>query len=327
MTPTIMVPLDGSRLAEQAIPTSVSLARALGAEVLLAHVHQHTFEESAGSGALSGDADVRLRDREHGYLEGVARGLAHAGVGARTSFLEAPVVQALLDEARLSGAFMIVMATHGYTGVSHAWLGSVTDEMVRRAPIPLVLVRPTVDPPMGEAAMGLAKLLVPLDGSRLSEQVLVPAGHVAKAAGAEIVLVRVIEPASVSSDWLAVSGMEQARVAAHLVDAEVADARSYLERQAARLPIDPDRVRTEVLVAPQPAIAMLDFADRIGVSLIALATHSKTGLADLLLGSMADKVLRGSSIPVMFLRPRVEPVAQERIREWAPGTKEPLKLH
>ena len=324
---TILVPVDGSTLAEQALPLAVSVARACGAKIVTAHVHHHAFGDDGRSGLLSGDLDVKLREREIAYVEGVARTLASHNVKTETAFLEPPVVQALLDEARLVRAELIVMATHGYSGLAHAWLGSVTDEMVRRSPVPLVLVRPRTENDTARVASELGKILVPLDGSRLAEQVLAPASILADAAGAEMVLLQVVEPAGSSPALAAVSGMEQSKMVAHLVDSQVADARSYLEKQAARLPLDPDRIRTEVLVAPQPAVAMLDFADRLGVSLIALSTHGRSGIADLLLGSMADKVLRGASIPVMFLRPRVEPVSDAHIKDWTPGVKEPLKLH
>jgi nucleotide-binding universal stress UspA family protein len=172
---------------------------------------------------------------------------------------------------------------------------------VRRAPVPVLLVRPQ------EAAPDLAQepvirhVLAPLDGSALAEQVLAHAIALGTSMGAEYTLLQAIEPV-VGEYGVELYAAEPGEPAfAHLRTA----AQTYLEHMAARLRAESLWVRTAVVVGP-PARAILEYARSQAVDLIAMATHGRSGIANLLVGGVADKVLRGASIPVLLHRPHAE---------------------
>ena len=173
--------------------------------------------------------------------------------------------------------------------LSRLGLGSVADELIRRAPMPVLLVRP------GEKAPGiipepvLDNILIPLDGSALAEQVLEPALDLARLMEARCSLLRVVESRS--------------SPAKHAGGPPERQAEAYLERVAARLREQGLQVRTRVVVARHVAEAILEEAEAQASNLIALATHGRGGLKRLLLGSVADKLIRAAASPVLVYRP------------------------
>jgi nucleotide-binding universal stress UspA family protein len=167
----------------------------------------------------------------------------------------------------------------------------VADELIRRALIPVLLVRP------GEKAPGilpepvLDNILIPLDGSALAEQALEPALDLARLMEARCSLLRVVESGSSPGD----------RGPGGPPDG--AQAEAYLGRVAGRLREQGVPVRTRVVVARHAAEAILEEAEAQASNLIALATHGRAGLKRLLPGSVADKLVRGAASPVLVYRP------------------------
>src|SRR5512134_3053042 len=140
----ILVPLDGSGLAELAVPVAAGLAQRAEAQMRLVHVHVPISAEPIHVEGLPViDERMRSQRREHeqAYLVGASRRLA-GGVAVSTALIDGPVAAALTAEAERSGAELIVMTTHGRGGFERAWLGSVADALVRTSPVPLLLVRP-----------------------------------------------------------------------------------------------------------------------------------------------------------------------------------------
>jgi nucleotide-binding universal stress UspA family protein len=152
------------------------------------------------------------------------------------------------------------------------------------------------------------RVLVPLDGSELAEQVLEPVLALGTGTRAEYTLLRVVNrmtPVSYDPASGRVSGLRKSLLGQlqELDRRESARARNYLERLAERLRARSLAVQTRVVLHEQPAVAILDDAQQNAVDLIALATHGRGGLRRLLLGSVADKVLRGAATPVLVCRP------------------------
>jgi nucleotide-binding universal stress UspA family protein len=197
-----------------------------------------------------------------------------------------------LCELAASGRFdLLVMATHGRSPLGRFWLGSVADEMIHRAQLPLLLVRPGSEPPNLDEEPDLSRVVVPLDGTKLAEQVLEPALELAALMpGAEIVLLRAIP----------------ARVPDELADAEDSstwtEAERYLASIAERVKARGLRVEGHVVFYDRPAEAILHTAEGEQAGLIAMETHGRAGLDGLLHGSIADKVVRGAHGPVLVHR-------------------------
>jgi nucleotide-binding universal stress UspA family protein len=298
---TVLVPLDGSAFAEHALPLALSIAGRAGATLRLVRVHvpAATLYRSSELAAYL-DLDTRVREEERAYLDEVSARIGQAcGLRPGTALLDGRIADVLCEQG-ISGADLVVMATHGRGPLSRFWLGSVADELVRRLRTPLLLVRP------GETAPDLAHppavrhVLIPLDGSAQAEDILAAALELGRLMQADYTLLRVVEPVIVADARLggnAVSGLDPALRQALQEEAQV-----YLERVAERLRSPSVCVQTRVVTNRWAAGAILEEAGARAMQLIALATHGRRGLGRLLLGSVADKVLRGASGPVLLRR-------------------------
>jgi nucleotide-binding universal stress UspA family protein len=307
---SLLVPLDGSKFAEHALPLALGIARRAGVDVEVVYVHvplAPMYAEAIPN--VENTLNPTLLRRGQAYLDGVVKRLAGvAAVPVRSALLEGPVAEAVSARAEAVGAGLIVMTTHGRGMLTRAWLGSVADDLLRRATVPVLLVRPHdgAAEPAGEPP--LRHVLIPLDGSDFAEQILEPAAELGALTLAEFTLLRVVKPLVLGTDDLSVAGVGtygQALVK-QLEDLHAQDlraAQSYLDGVAERLRARSLRVRTQVVVHEQPAVAILAEAKRQPTDLIALATHGRSGLARLFRGSVADKVLRGASVPLLVHRP------------------------
>jgi nucleotide-binding universal stress UspA family protein len=300
MIRSILVPLDGSPSAEEALPLALAVARQAEAAVQLVHVHLLVSEMFAEARAcMESTFDPRAQERAAAYLDDVVRRVEPAAnVPVSPVLLEGSVPDALHEHVVASKADLVVMATHGRGPVSRFWLGSVADALVRRLPVPVLLVRPKGEGPDLSWQPALGRILVPLDGSRLAEQVLGPALDLGRALRAEFRLLQVIEPLQVMGEAVVLAGAGQ------YLDDALRQAESYLESVAEGLRAHgAGRVEVEAVIHPQPAAAILEEAEANHVGLIALATHGRRGLSRLLLGSIADKLVRAAPTPVLVYRP------------------------
>lgn len=316
---TILVPLDGSALAEQALGPAVAIARASGATVHVATVFVR-FAVAAGALAAAQahfDAEEELEHESRAYLDTIARDVG-ARLGRRTAPhfvrtipLHSPfgattaVVHALHRLMRRLRPELVVMATHARGGVSRAWLGSVADALVRRGGAPLLLVHPRATPP--EPAEPFRHLLVPLDGSARAEGGLPVALTLASLAGARATLLQVVIPERVRVPPAPVSRVNAAQVAR-----DQADATAYLADARERFLDAGVEIATATVVDERPARAILAFAEQHQVDLIAISTRGHGGATRFMLGSVADKVLRGATAPILLARPEGREPARAR---------------
>jgi nucleotide-binding universal stress UspA family protein len=291
-----MVPLDGTLFAESAISTAAELARAASGRLLLAHVNVPLPPVAVAEGVLPPDP-VSLPEVEASarrYLETVTGRVAeHAGVSVESAFVTGDTPQdALRDLAVDRGADLIVMASHRRGGFEQLLLGS-TGERVARAPgVPVLLLRtrddaatPEADP-IGAPAYTLRHILVPLDGSAVAEAALEPATRLARARGAAFTLLTVRDP------LLAAAELPQ-----HSLGVE------YLERVASRLRADGFAVAVRDTEDRNAGHAITHCAVEVGADVIAMSTHGRGGLARLVAGSVAHKVLHDALVPVLLVRP------------------------
>jgi nucleotide-binding universal stress UspA family protein len=293
---TILVPLDRSPLAAQALPLALELAWRAGAILDLVAVHGLYALEDPGAARLPYSAleDAEFRRHEQDYLDATAERLAKTHcVPIRTAVVNGLVVDGLLEWQRDHPADLMVMTTHGRGPVSRAFLGSVADELLRRTPVPLLLVRPHTLAPSAPAAPVVTHMLIPLDGSPLAEQVLPPALELARLLEARCTLLRVIE----SDDAPTV------HTSCRPCAPPEADAMAYLESVARTARAQGLRVDTRVATARHAAACIVEQSQKSFGYIIALATHGRGGLRRMLLGSVADKVIRGSTLPVLVFRP------------------------
>jgi nucleotide-binding universal stress UspA family protein len=316
---SLLVPVDGSPFGEHALPLALGIARRAGADVRVVHVHL-PFESVLGRQPLRRDSglDAWLRRRHQEYLDDLTRRLARVAiVPVRPVFMEGREIGASLCAAAHAGADLVVMATHGRGLLGRLWCGSIAEVLMRRLSIPLLLVRGYNAPADLTGDPLMRHMLVPLDGSEFAEKVLEPAIGLGALTGADHTLLRVIRPETDYSVGCG-GGMTQRS----LGERRQAEAWSYLRRVAGRLGGGTLRVHPRVVLDEQPiARAILRYAQTHDADLIALATRGRGGLSKLFWGSVADRVVRGASVPVLVARPdgereeeecRDEPVAGRR---------------
>lgn len=311
---TILVPLDGSPFGEHALPLAVSLAKRAGASLDLMHV-MAPFASIYAEGPLFLDDNLvehikeRERKKQQEYLEEVAgRVRAAVPLTVVTHLPEGDIPGQLCEQAAVENADLIVMTTHGRGPIARFWFGSITDELVRKAPCPLLLVHPSEGPADLTRDAAPHHLLLTLDGTPAAEQILEPAAKLAKMAGAHVTLVRVVRPVLTAGypvmdgSFVEMAGAmaEQIQLMQRQIKQEAAD---YLDRMAAGLAAQGLEVATRVDVEEQPAAAILHDAAECGADLVALETHGRRGLGRLIRGSVADKVIRAAPVPVLVHHP------------------------
>jgi nucleotide-binding universal stress UspA family protein len=307
---TILVPLDGSPFGEHALPLALALARRAGARLHLIHVHSPLAAVYVeGVGFLDQSLDQKLRQGEQDYLAGVVRRMAAAGtVETVTVVIDGALSATLAEYAVRVAADLVVMTTHGRGAVGRFWLGSVADELVRHLPMPVLLTRPADGQPDLSREPPLDHLLLALDGTPVAEKMVGPMLDLAELLGAEVTLVRAIQPETPIGYHTEGLLLEKpARALVERIEAMQRELRkqaaAYLEGVAERFRARGIKVRASVAVDRHPAAAILHEADLRQVKLIAVETHGRSGLKRLILGSVADKVIRGAHVPVLVHRP------------------------
>ncbi|AMW05650.1 universal stress protein [Gemmatimonas phototrophica] len=305
--PTLLVPLDGSPLAEAALPVAIGLARHMRATLHLVSVLEVSPWRYATGGAPVADTQLT---REHqaewrtamaGKLEACRVRIAALPDAPPTvvSIVAGPVVECLLEQARNVDATMFVLTTHARGGVSAVWMGSITEALVRQSPVPVLAVRPDVQAAAdneGHNEWTPRRVLVPLDGTAPGEQVLEPL-QACLGKNPEYVLMRAVSPLPPMLRAIA-TGEEYDRDLVRQRDL-VAE---YLRGTEARLRAQGTTVSHCAHVELDPPRGINDCAEGYNVDLIALATHGRGPVGRFLLGSVADKVWRTATRPVLLFR-------------------------
>lgn len=304
MPESILLPLDGSDVAERAIPWAIALAQSQRSPVTLLEVTPWPPERPARqlTSYLTAEAIDRIRAatarRAQRYLEGVQPRLAAAGVQTNVVVTEGQPADVITETAARTGASTIVMGTHGHGGIARALLGSTAQQVLRNARVPVLLVRggqPTSDRPQ------LQRVLVPLDGSTISEAALPLAAKLA-GPGATVILTRVVEPITT----IVSAGFDDG---ATVVDAQatiesVQAAQSYLDQRAERVKAEGLKTVTVARTGdPGPEIRAAARDERADV--IVMSTHGRSGLSRWLMGSVTDDLVRGAERPVLVASPQV----------------------
>jgi nucleotide-binding universal stress UspA family protein len=299
MLRTLVVPLDGSELAEHALPYAVRLAESHRGRLILMRA-----VVAPPSTRLDGvdweQLQLEALEEASGYLSGVAQTIQRVRV--ETAVRYGSTVDNILDTVAQFEADGVVMATHSRTGLSHLLSGSVTEAVLAGSSVPVFAVRALPGAPsQASFEPAAARLLVPLDGSDFDEPALRTAVQALGAWG-EITLVRVVQPPDhVERD-------DTGRPIAYLDQQEEGRtrvARDYLNAIARDLrhQVPPNRVRVDVRVG-EPADGIAMAAAAAASDVIVMATHARTGLRRAVIGSIAGAVMRRSLTPVLLVHPQ-----------------------
>lgn len=318
----ILVPLDGSSLATQIMPYVQKLATLYDAEVVLLHVvseatRQKLLNEhpdltwTTNEAPLVGDVAEGTHERDErmfpslrkvalNYLLPIAQQLRDSGLqtSIETEVIFGAPEGCIVETARKDNATMIVMATHGYSGVRRWALGSVTERVLQSTTVPVFVVRATNDQPAADA-LTFRRLLVPQDGSETAKQALPTAIELAQRTGAALHLLSVVEKRDampgIALTYLNPDKLKEAQ------SRHTQFATEQLQQIAAEVQQHNLTVTHEVVVGA-PDTMIIEQAVQQQCDAIVMATHGYGDLNRLLIGSVADKVIRGTATPMLIVR-------------------------
>jgi nucleotide-binding universal stress UspA family protein len=300
MIRSILVPLDGSRFAEAALPLAVRLTRAAHAQLRLLLAHE-TAPALVLAGGTNWDAAEQPGNRERAqtYLAQTADCLPAHGEPTEYELVDGEVGPALAERIMLTAPDLVVMATHGRGTIGRFWRGSVADYLVRHVTVPILLVRPDRQSRIGTST-GFRKVLVPLDLSESSDLILEPVKSLARVTQAHLTLIHVVEPAF---DVTLPSPPLIAPMETGLTDRECERAQRHLDRLAAKLRSEGFSVATRVASGAGVAGRLLAKLRDGNFDLVAMTTHGRGGLQRTVLGSVATRLITDAAQPVLVLRP------------------------
>jgi nucleotide-binding universal stress UspA family protein len=288
----ILVALDGSPESEQVLDEVDRVGGGLES-IDLIHVLPKLRQEVPNAG-------VNVEDVAHEYLRKVAARLSPHKV--RTFIWRGEPEEEIPKAARSLNAELIAMTTHARKGLSHLLLGSVAESVVRNSSTPVLLTRPDLSRPRKP----LERILVPIDGSAASREVFASVRNVAADRGAEVILFQVVVPVLVADP---VTGFTPIGIPQPLPDP--APRLEEFARQLAR-----DGFRTRAVVASGDAAAqILDQARSLDADLIAMATAGRKGFSRVMMGSVAEKVVRRMDRPVLLHRIAPKSEAGSQVQE------------
>jgi nucleotide-binding universal stress UspA family protein len=305
---SILVPLDGSAQAEQALAHAVAVARSQGAAVRLLHVVSRDRATSHNSNATTDDADVIAHFNE--YLGIQAREISRLlSKPVAYDVLIGDPAATILRQIRDGRCDLVVLTTHGHGWLAKAWLGSVADEVIRQSTVPVLTVRAR-EYERAAPDLRYSRIVVPLDGSAQAEMALDPALALARASEGRIIALAVVRlPQHQGADFEVTHGAEDAA-------GEEVRAQTYVRDLAARIGAD---IIVNPIVRPSlhPAVAIAEVAADLKADLVVMTTRGQSRLTRRKLGSTADMVLRGINLPVLIVRAKTEEEPASRSHAWA----------
>ena len=297
----LLVPLDGSAFSASAVPVAAEIARRSGAVVHLALV----VDPSAYVPFVTGEIALPVfdakrteetRQRDQQLLDDHVATLSAHGVTAIAHVLEGLVVESLAECAVNLPADLVVMSTHGRSGFSRLRMGSVASALLTRAAAPVLLVR-AGDNETASVPSGL--LLCALDGSPRSETIVNHATRFARVMQMPLGLIAVAVPHTMPMSPFGTELLADPTA----IDADVGVLTQYL---ASLLPQCPEGTTTSVLTDLTVVSTIIEEAERVNAGAVALSTHGRGGFGRMILGSVADALIRRSTLPLLVYRPSDE---------------------
>ncbi len=292
----LLVPLDGSRLAEAALPAAIHLARLLGASLTLVHV----IERDAPA-EIHGEHHLTDPDEARAYLDEAARRAVPSDVRlekhVHTSEVR-NVARSIAEHVGELGPDLIVMCTHGRGGLRGFMFGRIAQQVVDLGTTPVLLVSPGADG--STAPFSCSRMLVPLDGNPAHEGGLTIAARLAALCKAKLHLITVVhELRTLRGEEAATATMLPGTTRA-LLDVAEEDANEYLRRHVSALAVAGLTATADVRRG-DPVAAILEAAERTKADLVVLATHGKRGMDAFWSGSKTPDVTNRSVVPLLLV--------------------------
>ncbi|MDY6918124.1 MAG: universal stress protein [Chloroflexota bacterium] len=302
----VLVPLDGSALAEIVLTYARELSAKLGLRTTFFRVcNPEEADELATCQAYVQRVAEDVRAQWQERTTSLPANLHQEAPTAEGDVAAGYPAEEILRYAESNGVDLILMATHGRSGIGRWAMGSVADKVLRVSTVPVWLVRASVPDEIVNDKWPRKAMLVPLDGSALAESVLPHVEALAEQRGTDqvdVVLLTVCEFTDVPDEHGNGSPSGWERGMRREIEASKGAACRYLAQVQKRFNDRAIRVRSEVIVG-DPAKAIIEYASGYPFTLIAMATHGRSGIGRWAYGSVADKVLRSVTSPLFLVRP------------------------
>jgi nucleotide-binding universal stress UspA family protein len=280
----ILVPLDGSELAERVVPAALYLAEVMGGSVTLLTV---VAKKSRAAADLLAKAIQTGQFEANLYLQTVRKHYLPSLVPIETAVITGKPDKAIVEFAHENDADLIIMSTHGRSGITRWSFGRTADKVLRRSPCPTVILRSEHDIRPDQ----FRRVLLPLDGSHLAERVLEPALEMVNTMGVQLFLIQVVEKGSFYG-----FGHDEAHI-----NEEVEAAQTYLAELRERA-IPPNVAVYPHVAVGSAADVIVDFAVEQEIDLIIVSSRGDSGFDSWMFGSVAEKVMKGSPCAILVIR-------------------------
>lgn len=291
----ILVPLDGSELAQLTMPFAEKIAGRLGSRIMLLYVSESLEDSRNPERQLYLQRMITVAKAD---IKQYTDKLKRKRIKVESAILVGDPASEIVDYAQKEDFSLIVMSTHGRSGIKRWALGSVADRVLRGTEKPIVLVRARQVSPDTIAESLFGKIIVTLDGSRESEAVIPYIEELAGGVEAKIVLLHVIEP---SYRFSTAGGFKYEGYSEKKKKSMRAFYDNYLEGIAASLGRRGIDARFQVKFG-EVAEVIIKFADETGADFIAMTTHGRSGIKRWALGSTADKVLQSGNTSLFLVK-------------------------
>jgi nucleotide-binding universal stress UspA family protein len=286
----ILVPLDGSKLAEMALIPAINITKAMRPKLTLLRVVPQ-FAILAADPTLYEEMNRMGEEESLSYLRSIAEEM-DASTPVEVAGESGQPADVIINYAESMGVDLILMSSHGRSGISRWVFGSVAEHVMRKAPCSTAIVNARADQTLPEQT----KVLIPLDGSKLAEQALQPGSSLAMAFGAELHLLRIIPSAH---QVLETGSMKS--VFDEVEKNELIEAEAYLKEKESEISNSHPKIVVEIEKG-STADNIINYAVEHEIGMIVMSSHGRSGFKRLVYGSVAEKVLRGACCTTMIIR-------------------------
>jgi nucleotide-binding universal stress UspA family protein len=295
----VLVPLDGSVLAECVLPHVVAIARAFDAKVILLRVLD---KNQASEKAQLFDL-LNWQINKTGaklYLEKVCTRLQKSGLRVETAVLEGLVAESITEYALSRGAKLVILSSHGRSGLSQWGISSVTQKIIFSAPTSVLIIRAHQPATSESLEWQYTRIVVPLDGSRRAENVLPMVTLLARFYHSRINIVHVVKTPEMARQMPL--SKEDVELSDRIVARNREEAIRYLDQVRLHSPLDGMDVETRLLASDDAAAALHELAEKESIDMVALSAHGYSGNNQWPYGSMVNNFILYSKVPLLIVQ-------------------------
>jgi nucleotide-binding universal stress UspA family protein len=295
----ILVPLDGSLIAECVLPHAVAIARAFDAKVILLRVLEKN--QANGSAQIFDLLNWQIKKTEAKlYLEKISARLLKSQLRIEATVLEGLAAESITEFAESKGVKLIILSSHGRSGLSQWGISSVTQKIIFSAPTSVLIIRAHQPAASASLERQYTRIMVPLDGSQRAENVLPMVTLLTRFHQSRIHIVHVVKTPEMARQMPL--AREDVELSERIVTRNREEAIRYLDQVRQHSPLDGIDVQTHLLTSDNAAAALHELAEKEGIDMVALSAHGYSGYNQWPYGSMVNNFIIYSKVPLLIVQ-------------------------